>query len=380
MKFIDSLKGYLKIKKEKNLDVVFYSESKSYYINFKNIIEELINKKIKVYYVTSSEDDKVFNMENDYFKPIYIGSNFFIILFFNYLKANMLITTLPDIDTFHLKHSIYVKNMIYVHHSMASMNMIYLPKAFESYDTIFCVGAYHELECREMEEEYNTKPKILVKAGYPALDDFLNQYEEYCKTNNNHKTKDKVIITIAPSWQKDNIIDTCIDVLISRLLESDYIVRLRPHPETLKYERDKIENIVKTYKNNTNFILDNTPGSFKSYLETDIMITDWSFTVYKYAFTTFKPVIFINTPIKVRNNNYKQYKNIPVDIAWRNKIGREINIEALQNIGQLVEEMLDSKIKNNNLQLFREENIYNIGSSGKICADYIISQLNISDK
>ena len=361
MSFLKSLKGYLKIKKEKNLEVVFYSESKSYCINFKDIINELVKHRVKVYYVTSSKDDKVF-------------------LFFNYLKANMLITTLPDIDTFHLKHSIYVKNMIYVHHSMASMNMIYLPKAFESYDTIFCVGAYHELECREMEEEYNTKPKILVKAGYPALDDFLNQYEEYCKTNNNHKTKDKVIITIAPSWQKDNIIDTCIDVLISRLLESDYIVRLRPHPETLKYERDKIENIVKTYKNNTNFILDNTPGSFKSYLETDIMITDWSFTVYKYAFTTFKPVIFINTPIKVRNNNYKQYKNIPVDIAWRNKIGREINIEALQNIGQLVEEMLDSKIKNNNLQLFREENIYNIGSSGKICADYIISQLNISDK
>lgn len=362
MKFIDSLKGYLKIKKEKNLDVVFYSESKSYYVNFKHIIEELVANKIKVYYVTSSIDDKVFSMESQYFKPVYIGSNLFVILFFNYLKANMLITTLPDIDTFYLKRSKNVINMIYVHHSMASMNMIYLPKAFESYDTIFCVGAYHELECREMEEEYNTKPKILVKAGYPALDDFLNQYEEYCKTNNNHKTKDKVIITIAPSWQKDNIIDTCIDVLISRLLESDYIVRLRPHPETLKYERDKIENIVKTYKNNTNFILDNTPGSFKSYLETDIMITDWSFTVYKYAFTTFKPVIFINTPIKVRNNNYKQYKNIPVDIAWRNKIGREINIEALQNIGQLVEEMLDSKIKNNNLQLFREENIYNIGS------------------
>ena len=109
MKFIKSLKGYLQIKKEKNLDVVFYSESKSYYINFKNIIEELINKKIKVYYVTSSEDDKVFNMENDYFKPIYIGSNFFIILFFNYLKANMLITTLPDIDfIFQLFKSKYV--------------------------------------------------------------------------------------------------------------------------------------------------------------------------------------------------------------------------------------------------------------------------------
>lgn len=371
MKFIDSLKGYLKIKKEKNLDVVFYSESKSYYINFKNIIEELINKKIKVYYVTSSEDDKVFNMENDYFKPIYIGSNLFIILFFNYLKANMLITTLPDIDTFHLKHSIYVKNMIYVHHSMASMNMIYLPKAFESYDTIFCTGPYHELESREMEEEYSSKEKTLIKAGYPALDDFMHQYQEYCKIHHNESNK-KPVITIAPSWQKNNIIDLCANELIEKLLDCNYTVKLRPHPETLKYEKHKIDSIVNIYKNNKNFILDNSPGNFESYLETDVMITDWSFTVYKFAFTTYKPVIFINTPIKVRNDNYKNYKNIPVDISWRREVGVEVGMDDIRNIGNIIKEVLANRhLLGDKIRAFRAQNIYNIGKSGKICADYI---------
>lgn len=371
MKFIDSLKGYLKIKKEKNLDVVFYSESKSYYVNFKHIIEELVANKIKVYYVTSSIDDKVFSMESEYFKPVYIGSNLFVILFFNYLKANMLITTLPDINTFHLKRSSNVKNMIYVHHSMASMNMIYLPKAFESYDTIFCTGPYHELEAREMEEEYNSKKKTLIKAGYPALDDFMNQYEEYCKTHDNENKKNTVI-TIAPSWQKDNIIDLCANELIEKLLDCNYTVKLRPHPETLKYEKSKIDSIVNIYKNNKNFILDNSPGNFESYLETDVMITDWSFTVYKYTFTTFKPVVFINTPIKVRNNNYKNYKNIPVDISWRREVGVEVGMDDIRNIGNIIKEVLANRhLLGDKIRAFRAQNIYNIGKSGKICADYI---------
>lgn len=370
MKLINSIKGYLQIKREKKIHVVFYSESKSYYINFKHIIDELIKNKVKVYYVTSSEDDKVLKMENEYFKPVYIGSNFFIIMFFNYLSANILITTLPDIDTFYLKRSKNVKHMIYVHHSMASMNMIYLPKAYESYDTIFCVGPYHELESREMEKEYNTKQKILVKAGYPALDDFIEQYDEYCKYHNYNKKN--TVITIAPSWQKDNIIDSCADNLITTLLDYDYIVKLRPHPETLKYEKSKIDNIVNRYKNNKNFILDNRPGNFESYLETDVMITDWSFTVYKYTFTTFKPVIFINTPIKVRNENYINYKNIPVDISWRSKIGKEVNIDDIGNIGNVIKEELENRhFLSDKIKSFRAENIYNIGQSGKKCAEYI---------
>lgn len=374
MKFIDSLKGYLKIKKEKNLDVVFYSESKSYYVNFKHIIEELVANKIKVYYVISSIDDKVFSMESQYFKPVYIGSNFFVILFFKYLKANMLITTLPDIDTFHLKRSNNIKNMIYVHHSMASMNMIYLPKAFESYDTIFCTGPYHELESREMEEEYNSKKKTLIKAGYPALDDFMNQYEEYCKTHDNENKKNTVI-TIAPSWQKDNIIDLCINELIQKLLNCNYTVKLRPHPETLKYEKYKIDNILKEFGSNNNFTLDNSPGNFTSYLETNIMITDWSFTVYKFAFTTYKPVIFINTPIKVRNEKYKSYKNIPVDIVWRNQIGREIGIDEINNIDKVIDELILDNTISDKIKSFKLQNIYNLGKSGKVCADYIKSQL-----
>lgn len=374
MKLINSIKGLLKLKKQLPADIVFYSESKAYYTNFKDIIDELINKyNQKVIYVSSDINDKVFNISHNNFIPIYIESNTILILFFNYLKSKVLVTTMPDIDTFHLKRSPYVKNMIYVNHSIVSMNMIYLPRAFESYDTICAVGSYHEKEIREMEQEYNTKPKKIIKAGYPALDDFIKGYNSYIKNNenNNHTTT----ITIAPSWQENNIIDLCIYELIDVLLPLGYLIKLRPHPMTIKYEYGKIENIIKHYKNQPNFSIDNSLGNFASYMDTDLMITDWSGTVFKYSFTTLKPVIFINTPIKVRNNNYLNYENKPVEISWRNQLGKSCDIDKLDNIKDMVQSLLNDNIFKDKIMAFRNENIYNINKSGTVCAEYIMDYI-----
>lgn len=372
MSFIKSMLGYLKLKKNLPASIVFYSEGKPYYVNFEDIIDALVECKQKVIYVTSSKDDPVLKKETDLFIPIYIESTFFLVLFFNYLNADIFLTTLPDIDTFHLKRSKDVREMIYVHHSIASMNMIYLPKAFEAYDTIFCVGEYHINECREMEEEYKTKAKNLVKAGYPALDNFIREYNNYLE--NNLQKNEKKVITIAPSWQKDNIIDLCIEDILDILLKEDFIVKLRPHPRTIQLEKHKLDKIEKKYEKNKNFIIDDKSGSFKSYSETDLMITDWSGTVYKYFYATRRPVVFINTPIKVRNEKYKDYKNIPIEIQWRDKIGKSIDIENIMKVGNIVKNELERKKSEDEIN-FIDKHIYNISHSGKVCADYIMEKI-----
>ena len=40
--------------------------------------------------------------------------------------------------------------------------------------------------------------------------------------------------------------------------------------------------------------------------EADLMITDWSGIAYEYAYTTCKPVLFIDTPMKIMNPEYKK--------------------------------------------------------------------------
>lgn len=377
MSFIKSFYGYRKLCKltPDKRKIVFYSEGKNYWVNFKDTIKSLIdNYDSVVCYITSDLNDPRLNEESPKFIPLYIGGDFFRILMFRNLQADLLITTLPDIGSFHLKRPADVGKLVYMHHSMSSMNMIYRANAYDHYDVIMCVGAYHEYETREMEEYFNTHNKLLVKAGYPALDDLL---AKIAKQESVRHINAKPIITIAPSWQEDNIIETCAEELIGSCLESGFIVQLRPHPITLKCGRDKLNKILDRFKSNADFVFDNNSGGFNSYLQTDVMVTDWSGTAYKFAFSTLKPVLFINTPIKDHNPHYKDYKNIPVEIKWRDCIGVSLDLCDVKLAGKTVENLLSSDISDNICKI-RDENIYNLGNSAAFCAESIVKLLKPS--
>lgn len=375
--FVKSFQGYRKLCQlpPDKRKIVFYSEGKNYWVNFKDTVKCLINNyELTVCYVTSDLNDPRLNEESPKFIPVYIGDEFFRILMFRNLRADLLVTTLPDVGSFHLKRPLGVGKLVYMHHSLSSMNMIYRAHAYDHYDVIMCVGAYHEYETREMEEYFNTHNKLLIKAGYPALDDLLEKLGKHEKT---HQVNIKPIVTIAPSWQEDNIIETCADELIDSCLKSGFTVQLRPHPITLKYGHKAIDKILDKFKSNVDFVFDNNSGGFNSYLQTDVMVTDWSGTAYKFAFSTLKPILFINTPIKDHNPHYRDYKNIPVEIKWRDSIGVSLDLCDAKLAGVAIEKLLSSDLSND-IRKIRDENIYNLGNSAAFCAESIIKLLQPS--
>jgi YidC/Oxa1 family membrane protein insertase len=371
MSFLHSRVNYRQLNSIHNKKIVFYSEGASYWINFKSIIKSLIEEHEQtVYYITSSQDDPALNNENEYFRTFYIGSEFFRILLFETLRADVFLTTLPDIGTFHLKRPPGVKTFIYVNHTLGSMNMIFLPGAFDSYDVIMCAGPHQILEVKEMEEFYGTKAKTLIPAGYPPLDDLLERLQGRTPPQNTPP-----VATIAPSWQADNIIDRVARPLIDSLLASGFTVRLRPHPRTLAKEGKKVRSLADAYAGNELFTVDNSPGSFDSYLTTDLLVTDWSGTGFKFAFAMLRPVLFINTPPKARNPDYKVFKNIPVETAWRNIVGASLEEDNIDKAGILGLQLISNTSSANQLEYHRNQSVFNVLNSGRNIARTIIDLL-----
>lgn len=66
--------------------------------------------------------------------------------------------------------------------------------------------------------------------GYGFLETLQERYDASEK-----RTDGTPKILIAPSWQEDNILDSCIDNLLDALLGKGYNVVVRPHPE---YKKD----------------------------------------------------------------------------------------------------------------------------------------------
>jgi YidC/Oxa1 family membrane protein insertase len=371
MSFLKSLRGYMELQKHKDKEIVIWGDEKYFWVNFKGIIQHLTDDHGKVvYYVTSSPDDPNLEKRTDRFIPIYIGHKFFISLMFAFLNCRIFLLTVPDIGSFRLKRPPGAESMVYVQHSMCSLNMIYLPQAFDSYDVIMCAGPYHEKETREMESYYGAKPKTLFAAGYPPLDDLLQRAGRQAPAKN-----ETPIATIAPSWHPGNIIELGAEPIIDSLLRAGFAVKLRPHPRTLERGREVVDRLIGRYAAERRFSLDATSGCLASYLETDVMITDWSGTVYKYAFSMLRPVIFINAPMKVRNEDYAGFKNIPVDIAWRSRIGAEIAPDALKTTGAVAAAVHNDTAMRGKIAALRDEMIYNVGCSSKRIADAIAASL-----
>ena len=361
-----------------NMKLMFYSEGSGYYKYFKGIIEYILdNSNINIHYVTSDMNDKIFEKNNPRVIPYYIAINQLIPLFMK-LEADIVVMTTPDLENLYLKRSIVRKDIeyIYTDHAITSINLMYRNGALDYFDTIFVTGQNQVDEIRKIEKIRNTKEKNIVKTGYCLLDDMVKNYVP--KKSSGIKN-----ILIAPSWQNENIMDLCIDKVLDALLGNDYLVTLRPHPQYMRTKSSELDRIAKKYneKGREDFVIQRDFSSNEEVLNADVIITDWSGIGFEYAFVTNKPVVYINTPMKVINKEYKKVDITPIHVELRDVIGKSINIDDIDaSLKNIIGDMTNNTEKwKEKILCAREKYLFNFGKCSKVAGDYIIKRVEESN-
>jgi len=363
-----------------NIRLIFISPSSGYYKYYKNFISYIIqNSDINVHYITSDPLDQIFKHNIPSFIPYYVGEKALIPLMMK-LEADIVVMTMPDLGHYHIKRSWVKKDIEYIFadHSMNSMHMVFREGSLDYYDTIFCVHSRYMDEVRASEALYGTKKKNLVAVGYNLIDDLIEQYNNLA-----HVVNDKKVILIAPSWQKDNMLELCIDDVLENLLDCGYKLIVRPHPEFSKRYPNKLKEIMERYaeKISEDFIFETDFNSSSSIFTSDMLITDWSAIAIEFSYTTLKPSLFINTPPKVMNPNYKKIPIVPLDIALRDLLGVSVDVDKLSSINDIVADMFSRQedFKKQILET-RDKFLFNLGNSGEAGGKYIIDRLGCSKK
>lgn len=365
---------YKKFFAQQNVKLVFYSEQGGFYKYYSGMIDYVCDHSdIDVHYITSDPDDAIFKDSRPQIKPYFIASDKRLIPLFMKLDCKMCVMTTPDLEKYHLKRSRVNKNIEYVYtfHGMGSTALTLRKGALDWYDTVFAVGVDSVNEIRDAEELYKTPKKRLVETGYPLIGELIEKYE-----SSEHKKNERPRILIAPSWQPDNIIDSCIDDILSELAKTDYEIIVRPHPQQVRHQPEKFEIMTEKFKNNDNIEIQTDFSSNNPIMESDILITDWSDISWEFAFVTKRPVLFINTPMKVMNPEWEKIKTKPINITLRNVIGVSIEPTETAKINKVISEMLSSSEK------YREvitntlnEHVFNVTRSGKLCGAYIVKSI-----
>lgn len=347
-----------KFKKAKK-NLVFYSEASGFYKYYKGMIEYILNNsKIKVHYLTSDINDQVFKIEHPNFIPYYCGPKKLITVLME-LDCKVAVFTMPDLQKYQYKRSIVNKNIqyIYVHHGFNSLTLTIKKNSLDYFDTIFCFGKHYNDEIRAMEAYYGSKEKKLVNTGYDLYYQLRNKYVP--------QKNDKETVIIAPSWQRDNILETCIDDIMKELDSSKYKIIIRPHPEFIKRFPKKVEILKKKFGDSLqlDFATD--------ILNADIIISDWSSVAWEFSYTTNKPALFINTPMKIMNPDWDKYGLTPLEISIKDKIGKTIELNEICKINEAIEEI--KKIENP--QEIISSLMYDNEKASEISGQYIIEEI-----
>ena len=354
-----------------NKHLVFYSESNGFYKYYKGIIEYILeNTNITIHYITSDYHDQIFELAKTEkrIKPYYIEEKKLITLMMK-MDADVVVMTMPDINNYHIKRSYIRKDIeyIYLPHGIDSLNLTMRKGSMDNYDSVLVTGKYQREEC-EKTDKLNNLSRKFIDCGYPLLDDMIRDYKKEKKKKSKTKT-----IMIAPSWQKDNIIDLCLEDILKKLKGKDYRVIVRPHPQQVRHMKDVFEKMKEKY-NDTNIIIQTDFSSTDSVFNSDLLITDWSSIGYEYAFTTEKPVLSIETPMKIMNPEYKKIKVEPFNIWAREQIGEILKVKDVKKIDTVIDKILKNSSKyQKKISTLKKDSVYNLGNSAEIGADYIIN-------
>jgi hypothetical protein len=342
--------------------VTIYSEDKNYWPHLQGLLSaslELPNAHIA--YVTSSINDPGLLYQHDKLDTFYIGKGFIRDYFFRNIKTDVMVMTMPDLNNYQIKRSINKVHYVYVQHSLVSLHMVYRTGAFDHYDTICAAGPHHVNELRKIIQNRKLTSKNIVKLGYSKFDSISEN--KHIRHTPPQCAMDIKTILIAPSWGANGLIETgAVFSLIEQLVNLEYNIILRPHPETIKTNRRKLSELTRRYGKKPNFQIEYDVGSQDSFYISDMMIGDWSGAAIEYALALNKPVIFCDVPRKINNPGYKNIGCEPIEVTLREQIGviwdmDKPIIHALQECKAFDPEALSD---------LANAYVYNIGNSDKV--------------
>ncbi len=372
IKAISGAIGFNNLPKEQR-QITFYSEGKNYWPHLQGLLKATLKKtNFSVCYISSSFDDPGIRMKHPNLKTFFIGMKSVRNYFFQNVKTDVMIMTMPDLHKYQLKRSRHKVHYIYVQHSLVSLHAIYRHGAFDHYDTICAAGPHHVKEIRAIEKLYDLPEKNIIELGYSRLDNLIKIKNKNFDTNNMKRQIGKKIL-IAPSWGPGSIIESGLGKnLTDQLLELGHKVILRPHPQTVKFAQSKIEDIKERNKNNPNFTFEESIAEDESLLKSDIIVSDWSGIALEYTFALNKPVIFCKVSRKINNPNYQDIKIEPIEVSIRDKIG--VIWDGISPINELIELCLQKN--KTDFDNIIDKYCFNQGYSDELFADILLKRFS----
>ncbi len=348
--------------------LVFYSEGRFYWNTFKPIIDELVSRGAECVYLSSDEEDPGLLYSSELVTTKYIGSGTKAYAYLTILEADMCVMTTPGLDVLQIKRSKGVKHYAYLMHAPTDM-ATYKQYSFDYFDSIFTSGDHQDKSIRKLEELRDTPQKLLLKTGCLYYDDMASRLKELESTP---KPENQTIVLVAPTWGMNGLLKKFGSRVLIPLLEKEWKVILRPHPQSSISEKDMLNNLREETKAYSNLEWDDESDGVQSMARADVMVSDLSGVIFDFAFLFEKPVITMKYDFNWVGMDGSDLPWDPWELSVLNTIGQQICESDLDKISEIIHQEIGKKDKRETIRQLRDKSIANFSRAANSSANELL--------
>jgi hypothetical protein len=348
---------------------VIYNEGKQYWNVFKPVLEEFENKKTEILYLTSAQDDPVFDTLWKFVKAEYIGEGNRAFARLNVLRAEICLMTTPSLDVYQLKRSKMVKHYAHVLHEPG--DAMYRLFGIDYFDSVLLTGDYQAADIRTLERKRNIPEKKLITVGCSYLDVYAEKIKNLPVEENHLFTA-----LVSPSWGPSALLTHWGEKLLDPLSVSGWRIIIRPHPQSKKSESEMLERLQTRYKDKCNIEWDYERENIYSLNKADIMISDFSGIIFDYMFLRDKPVLYVNQDYDPRPYDADDIEHELWKFKTVKEAGIELREEDFPHITEIIKNAGDNESLKQARKKARETAWQYQGEAGKRIFDFMTGVVN----
>ncbi len=354
--------------------VLFFAEDSSDWLHIGPLANHLEELGYLVLRLTADPKDPVISNHDG----LFVGRTVAAATLFLRLPPCVLVTTMTDLDTYHIKRSVHDVHYVYVFHSLLSTHRAYRENAFAAYDSILCASPNHITELQAIANLRPSRHQVLYDTGYCRLDTLLAKAKDAVQVN-----RDSPRVLIAPTWGPSSLLEFGVDKIIGELLTHNIEVVLRFHPMSVRHNASLAHEYQSRFGKDSHFSLDNQFESSKSLIESDIVLSDWSGAAHEFSLAFLRPTVFIDTPPKAHNDVHHLLGLGCYEDDVRENLGALIALDQIETVPDVVITLFKDRIKwQQRLLSLRNSIVFNPGNAIATAAtqlETIISQHSSSN-
>ncbi len=344
--------------------VVFFAEDASDWLHIGSLADHLETLGCSVLRLTADPNDSIITTKSG----IHIGGTLAATQLFLRLPPCVVVMTMTDLGTYHLKRSVHDVHYVYVFHSLLSTHRAYRANAFDSYDSILCATPYHVAELEKAATIRDIRPQTLYNTGYCRLDELISK-SSTVPTNSSGIPR----VLVAPTWGPSSLIEFGIDRIIRNLLDSSIQVVLRFHPMSVRHQTDIYHKYVSVFGDNPLFGLDRSYASSAVLFESELVLSDWSGAAHEFALGLLRPAIFVDTPQKAHNDIYPELDIECYEDVVREDLGALVGVHQVDSLPDVVTSLIEERVEwRQRLELLRDQVLFNPGDAVHVAAMQIL--------